>query len=180
MYARFFTNPDGFSDSTAYIVLDPDDKIWSINKAGGRSSLTTLTKGEIYRFVHDGSWTEINGVEALKLLADYQKESQVATTKTETVVIRKDRLIEAASKCGDAARILKTIFPEVFVDESPYVRISKGELGIKVEGAYGLVEPRGGGNLKDHGLYLPKPIGAEWSIITDSTGIQVAVCSRKK
>lgn len=36
--------------------------------------------------------------------------------------ITKEKILEAASKCKDASGVLKTIFPEAFENEEPFIR----------------------------------------------------------
>ncbi len=67
--------------------------------------------------------------------------------------ISKEKVLEAASKCPDAARTLKILFPEAFKEEKPKYFVTSPPDGYD----WALVPPDWGGDSKF--LILKKKVG---------------------
>lgn len=87
--------------------------------------------------------------------------------------ITKDRVLEAAEKCSDAKRILKTLFPEVFVEDSS---MKAGRFhGLAIFGSClasdnkAMIEIRGTGEHVNKAYWLNS--GFDWRIEQQGGGI---------
>jgi len=91
------------------------------------------------------------------------------------LTINKEKVLEAAKTCPDAAKVLKTLFPEVFKDEGGDVTIL-GYARIHSNKEECLLENRGIGRYKNKGFYLMPSFN--WAIVKDA-GAEVLVPTRK-
>jgi hypothetical protein len=85
--------------------------------------------------------------------------------------VTKERVVAAAAKCGDAARVLKELFPEAFV--KPHV--ASGELQID---GISRAEVREYGEYEGIGFYLDD-YRYDWAIVKDNEGTLVLVPTRR-
>jgi len=99
------------------------------------------------------------------------------------IKIKKERILEAANKCGDAKRILKTIFPEVFVDnkylnfECAQHAILRNDIEYPYNFTHMSIQVRSGGNLSHKGFYLSDKFN--WELVVDNKGQLVLLPTKK-
>jgi hypothetical protein len=112
------------------------------------------------------------------------------STTPQTVQALFDFVVEAAKGCSDAKRVLSTLFPEAFVDDSKIFIAFHGTTAPedrRKEGkAYATLEYRHGGTYDKTGIYLPNSDSQgrqiHWSVVNDDSavrGVKVLVAQLK-
>jgi hypothetical protein len=84
--------------------------------------------------------------------------------------VTKERVVAAAAKCGDAARVLKELFPEAF--PSPLVLGDGGTIN-----GTSAIGPRVFGNQQRKAFYLATAY--DWALVKDNEGCTVLVPTPK-
>jgi hypothetical protein len=98
--------------------------------------------------------------------------------KVAELKIDSDRVKKAAAECPDAARVLKTLFPDVFVVDDGIVEPLVPSLMIDYKNQSSAIQVRNSTNKKYHNrtLYLTKNLN--WKIEDDADGY--VLVARKK
>jgi hypothetical protein len=101
-----------------------------------------------------------------------KEENKMATQLT----ITKEKVLEAAAKCSTAKDVLKTIFPEVFVDDK-FVDTSNWAPMVNGFGSY-VIRPCGTGDLAGKALWLSTDYN--WRLSMDSDHHIVVIIPTRK
>jgi len=128
-----------------------------------------VSEGQTYHFSRQAAWDQ-------KIMAESNE-----------LKVTKDKVLEVAKTCKDAARILKGLFPEAFAADAEYLYITEPSLESKAFGVHllkdgpssGWITTRVGANLARRGLYLPPISGYQWTVVKDDSGADVLVARKK-
>lgn len=91
--------------------------------------------------------------------------------------ITTERIREAAKTCGDAANVLKTLFPEAFTPEPLPIEFNQANKTFSVNGVPTAVCLRTSGKFTNKSLFLTYQFN--WTIETDDQGVTVLVARQK-